>query len=256
MFLIPKITELFMDGVLNDLGWIRYTDKYAIEAGVANADYLEESSVGELKIFEEEGLLKEQRQDKIGALFSSYGFTEGTVNINIGDVPEELRKQYEDIVSSPFQSAIKKASKQLKTSAEKAGVTGNKVIFAVNNGYSSLDAENFERLFVSRCKRDSQSIGHAACVTIDYHQGGFDAFIFCTPSVHKINSDEEWPFEAAFTESVKNHFGRKMEMMLRDQMNPEFLKNRVEPVTSISFEREGIKYEYSSPSVPDSRFEK
>lgn len=254
MFPIPKITESFIDGVLYDLGWVRYTDHYTIESGVPNADYIEKSSVGELKIFEEEGLLKEERQNKISLLFNLFGLAEGVVDLNVEDIPEEFRSKYEDIVSRPFQSAIKKASKQLKSTAEKANLIGDRVIFAVNNGYSSLNADNFERLFVSRCKRDSRTISHAACITIDYYQGNFDSFINCSIGVHKINSNDVWRFEAAFTRLVQEYFNKQMTYMMANQMNPELQRNSIEPVKSIFFEREGVRYEFSSPTVPDYRY--
>ena len=56
MFPIPKITEPFIDGVIQSMGWHRYTGKYPVIEGQENSDYLSQNDVLELKIFEEEGI--------------------------------------------------------------------------------------------------------------------------------------------------------------------------------------------------------
>ena len=243
-----------MDGVLSDLGWIRYTDKFPVIDGQLNADYLSENSIGELKIFEEEGLLKKERQSRIAELMKEYRDENKLVYLNIESLPQEVRPQFENQIARPFQTAIKKASKQIKQTAIVTNKAGARVVFAVNNGFSYLDADNFERIFVSRCKRDSKSIDYAACVTVDYHQGDFEAYVFCTTRVHKINNDQKWEYEDKFIELVGKHFEVSMTHMMRDQMNPELWKKNLPPVQSICFERDGISYLREAPRVPDLRF--
>ena len=43
----------------------------------------------------------------------------------------------------------------MKQSSKVSGNSGAKIIVVVNNGFSYLDADNFERIFISKCKRDS-----------------------------------------------------------------------------------------------------
>jgi hypothetical protein len=243
-----------MDGVLLEMGWLRFTDKYPVVEGELNADYLGTNSVGELKIFEEEGLLKKERQDKVSEILNL--FTKGTdlFDIDIKNIPEEVKSDFENQIARPFQTAIKKASKQMKQSASVADISGDKIIIAVNNGFSYLDADNFERVFISRCKRDSKSIDYAACVTVEYHQGDFDAYIFCTTRVHCINNQKQWEHEDEFVKLVGDKFNDGMTHMMRDQLNPELWKSNLESVSSICFERDGIKYIRKAPDVPDSRF--
>lgn len=102
-----------MDGVLSDLGWIRYTDKFPVIDGQLNADYLGENSVGELKIFEEEGLLKKERQSKVAELMKAYRDENKVVDLDVESLPREVRSQFENLISKPFQTAIKKAAKQM-----------------------------------------------------------------------------------------------------------------------------------------------
>jgi hypothetical protein len=256
MFPIPKITESFIDVVMTEISWHRYAEMYPVVEGQLNADYVGPNSVGELKIFEEEGLEKDERQKAIAELLTPYAANGDIVDLELDTIPSEIRRKFENIVSTPFKSAIKKASKQLRETASVHRATGDRVLVAVNNGYSYLNADSFERLFVSRAKRDSQSIGYAACVTVEYHQGGFDAYIFCTTRVHQINSSVAWKHEEEFVETVDKKFNEAMSVMMVNQMNPELWQNRQNPVKNIHFTKNGVEYIRGAPYIPDSRFEK
>lgn len=256
MFPVPKITESLIDDVMSEISWHRYTEIYPVVEGQLSADYVGPNAVAELKIFEEEGLEKGERQKAIAELFSPYVSSGSIVGIELETIPREMSMKFENLVSSPFKSAIKKASKQLNESASVHGATGEQVIIAVNNGYSYLNADNFERLFVSRAKRDSQSIVYAACITVEYYQGDFDANIFCTTRVHQINTSVAWKYENEFVEAVGNKFDNAMTIMMRDQMNPDLWQNRQNPVKDIQFTKNGVEYVRYASYVPDSRFEK
>ena len=141
-------------------------------------------------------------------------------------------------------------------SAEVSGAGGEKVLIAVNNGISYLKADNFEKVFVLRAKRDTRSIDHAACMTVEHHQGAFDSYIFCTTRVHMINAKIPWPQEAEFVELVSKRFNDAITVMMKDQMNPELWKNPLSPVEKIRFIQDGVEYLRKAPYVPDSRFAK
>lgn len=123
MFPVPRISEPFVDGVMYELGWHRYTDKYPRVDGQLNTDYIGPNSVAELKIFEEEPLLKPEHQAKISSFFQSLGQTGNEIDIDIEKIPGSIRSDFENQISRPFQTDIKKASKQMKTSAEVTGAT-------------------------------------------------------------------------------------------------------------------------------------
>ncbi len=254
MFPIPRITESFIDGVIDEMGWSRYTEKFPVVKGQSNADYLTPDGVAELKIFEEEGLLKKEHQEKLSALYDKLPLQNSEIDIGIENIPEEIRKSFEDQIAKPFQGAIKKASKQIKQSSLVARKDGEKIIIAVNNGFSYLDANNFERIFVARCKRDSSSIGYAVCITVDYHQGGFDGIVLCTTRVHQINAPKAWLSEGQFIKIVGEKFAEAMGVMMIDQMNPSLWENKLEPVKDIRFERDKVSYIRKAPVLPDSRF--
>lgn len=254
-FPVPRITESFIDGVMQELGWCRFLEKYSVEKGQANADYLGPNAVAELKIFEDEALLKKEHQKAIASIFDTHNKLAREIDLELEQIPDSIRKLFEDRIARPFQSAIKKASAQLKTSAEVCGATGEKVIIAVNNGYSYLNAEDFERVFVSRAKRDSKSIDHAVCITVEHHKGAFDTYVLCTTRVHQINSQVKWKYAEEIVQLVGEAFENAMTIMMRDMMDPELWKNSVPPVRSIRFNQNGVEYIREPPKVPDSRFD-
>ena len=155
----------------------------------------------------------------------------------------------------PIQSAVKKASRQIRQTGEDlARKTDIGVLLIVNNGYSYLDADNFERIVVQRCLNDSSRINYAFCVTVDYHQGDFDGYIFCTARGHAIRNNDSWDVETALGDKFHARFNDAMTKMMQDQVNPKLWENQLSPVTDIRFESDGVHYMRNAPEVPDSRF--
>jgi hypothetical protein len=71
----------------------------------------------------------------------------------VQNTPDCIKRQIHAVVSMPIQSAVKKASRQIAHSAEDLGRHSyNGVLLIVNDGYSYLNAENFEHLVVLRCR--------------------------------------------------------------------------------------------------------
>ena len=245
-----------MDGVIEMLGWKRYVDIREPIEGELNADYVSPNEVLELKVFEEEGLDKTERQSKIAALYERFTTDKGVIDLELDQAPIEIRRELEALVSRPLQTAVKKASKQIRQSVKALNMDGAGVLIGVNNGYSYLNADNFENLLVRRCRNDSTSIDHAACITVDYHQGAFDAFVFCAVRCHTIQGGSEWCEFQRFQKTVVDAFNNAMGQMMADQMNPKLWDESLSPVTDIRFERNGIIYVREAPHVPDSRFAK
>ena len=255
MFPIPRITESFVDSVVHDLGWQRYLDVHTPLEGRLNADYLTDGAIIELKILEEEGLEKAERQNKLAKLFTLSHGNASEVDIDFERIPDSIKRDVHKIISMPIQSAVKKASRQIRHTAEDLGrPTDVGVLLVVNNGYSYLNADNFERLVVQRCLNDSHRIDYAFCVTVDYHQGPFDAFVFCTTRCRSIRTTSQWDSETALVQTFQSHFNDAMGQMMRDQMNPELWANQLAPVKDIKFESDGVRYTREAPEVPDSRF--
>ncbi|KAF0190495.1 MAG: hypothetical protein FD165_2663 [Gammaproteobacteria bacterium] len=254
MFPIPRITESFIDGVIENLGWRRYVDIREPLDGEMNVDYVSPHELMELKIFEEEGLQKSERQTKIAALYREVASAGAIVDIELDHVPDDIRREFETLVSRPLQSAVKKAAKQIRSSSATLGMEGGGILIGVNNGYSYLNADNFEKLLVRRCRNDSTHIDHAVCISVDYHQGDFHAFVFCTVRCHAVRGGPEWGESKRFQTTVLDAFDDAMTQMMRDQMNPILWDQGLSPIADIRFERGGVVYVREAPYIPDSRF--
>ena len=254
MFPIPRITESFVDAVAKTLGWNRYSDHHTPAMGRQNADYLSNDAIIELKIIEEERLEKVESQEKLANLFSSVGISSDEVDISFEHIPIEIRSEIEKILSKPIQEAVKSASKQIRHTREDLTRESNVgILFIVNNGYNYLSANNFEQLVVKRCKNDSTQIDYVICVTIEYHQGNFDSFIFLETNCYEIRDAKKWNGGKSVIEALSAKFGDAMGEIMKNQMNPQFWDKSLAPVTEIRFVKDGIEYVREKPFVPDSR---
>ncbi len=244
-----------MDAVAKEIGWDRYLDRFTPAKGRLNADYLTTGCTIELKIIEEEGLEKKERQTKLAKLYSSCYPNDSEIDISFEIAPDAIRREIETIVSGPIQTAVKKASKQIRDTTEDLHRKGDLgILIIVNNGYSYLEAEPFESLVVRRCRNDSSRIHYVFCVTVDYHQGDFDAYVFCVTHCYSIYDNSEWLFEARLRDAIQARFEDGMSAMMRDQTNPDLWSSSQLPISDITFEADGVHYYRSAPEVPDSRF--
>jgi hypothetical protein len=121
-----------MDAVAADVGWHRYLDLHTPSKGRLNADYLASGFVIELKIIEEEGIEKEQRQRKLAKLLSSVYPQNSEIDIALETTPEHIRREVEKIVSGPIQTAVKKASQQIRETSEDLSRTSDTGAFGAD----------------------------------------------------------------------------------------------------------------------------
>ena len=107
----PRVTEAFIDLVVTDAGGQRLDtdDKNRV------ADYRIDEWLFELKDLQEEGLLQPTRQEKLAKLFISYATPGVPLLLDPTVLPEEERRRYFDVLSSPIQTQVKSASKQLRS---------------------------------------------------------------------------------------------------------------------------------------------
>lgn len=252
MFIVPRITESFVDSVMSDIEWQRYDDLYQHQDGELNADYVGFDQVAELKIFEEEPLRKNERQNKIAEIYSSNGSFGDLIDIDFTNVESDIRLKLEKEISKTLKTPIKKASGQLKVTSKHHSISGDRVLIAVSNEFSSLNFDEFIRLMEERCKRDSTTITHLVAITVEYHQGAFDTRIDAEVKVRKIHAEHDWEFEEHFRKSFFNRFEACMTQIL---VAPEMIESQLPEVKAIKFERNGVTFVKAVEEIPDSRFE-
>jgi len=246
----PKITESFMDGVIAGIGGRRLTEGELRLIPASNADYSIHNAIGELKIFEEEPLEKKERQDEIAAYLSNNFSVPSEVDINIKHLSEDAKRGYKEIVGKRIKKAVKKAAKQIKETKTALDRTLDFGIFlAVNNGCSSLPQDEFDNLVLTHARNATSQIDFILCVTVEYHAGEWDSYVFCTTECYSTRGGIAYPHRSAFQKEVGDRFTDAMTEMMRSLMPDPDLSNALGPVTDIRFERDGVTYLREAPDA-------
>lgn len=254
VFPIPRISESFFDTVIEKAEGRRLFDEEKTE-GIDNADYLMNGAVLELKIFEEEGLEKKTRQEKIKKLFELNYDLPSEVYLDIKIIPDEIKPEYKKILGGPIQTAVKKAAKQIKATKQYLGRSLDLgILLAVNNGYASLQHDEFENLVLTHARKDTSQIDFVICTTLEHHQGDFDSYIFLKTNCYPIKEGLKYPQSDEFIKIINDLFNEMMTIMMRNQMDPKLCDSSLPPVKDIYFDGDDVRYVWRAPEVPDSRF--
>jgi hypothetical protein len=248
---VPKITEGFIDKVIELAGGRRLTDAEKNFEQSNNADYLLDGAVVELKIIEEEGLEKKERQNKVAALLKEKFVLPAEVDIDLKTVPDVIRQEYTEILGGPIKTHVKKAAKQIKlTKAHLGRVLDFGILIIVNNGYGSLTYDEFENLVLRYARKETSQIDFIICITASFHAGDFDSYVFCVSHCHPVTAGLQYPKSDEVIKFVDEQFNEAMAEMMRGKA----LADPLSPVKEIVFDREGVRFVRHAPTVSDSRF--
>lgn len=252
-FPVPRITESFVDSVMHQIGAVRYDAVHEVNENELNADYIAPSGIIELKIIEEEGLHKKQRQDAIAKLFRSVNLNREEVDIDLVAVPDLIRNKLELLVSRPIENIIRKASKQIERTIIRLGHKGPGVLIVVNNGYSYLDVESFEKIMLKRCQESTRRIDHVVCISVKYYQD-FGALMICKVNPIVVSAGNQWSKGISFVKAFQSLFGKLQSEMMRGIPGDNVYGDVLQPVSEILFERDGVRYIRKAPVIPEMRF--
>lgn len=245
-----------MDLVIERIGGRRPTEEEKNHEQTKNADYLFDGFVAELKILEEEPLEKKERQSRIATELRKKYDLPSCVDLDIKRMTDGAKADYLKLVGIPIKKAIKKAARQIDATQKHLNRTKDLgVLIAVNNGFSSLPDEEFGKLLKVYCRTETSQIDLILSVTVEYHQGDFDSYVFCSSEGYTVHTDEINPLRELFYEAVGDEFNERMTHMMRNQIElMQDPKSILEPVRDIQFDRDGVTFIRAAPKVPDSRF--
>jgi len=147
-------------------------------------DFIIEGAVIELKILDEDGLLKSERQVKLAKLFRDEGFTAPVVVLDRKNLSEEGKRAYDRIIEGPIKNAVASARQQLKQTRTERPETTLSVLWVLNNGYTALNHEELTALVAHRTRNDTSNIDGVIAGGCYFHSDGFDSFFL-------------WPLENA-----------------------------------------------------------
>ena len=256
-FPVPRITEDFIDKIIECLGGRRPTFEERGYEKEPNADYFLPGAVAELKIFEEEPLEKIERQTRLAKHFADNYSLPEEVHLDFVNLSDEAKADFRRLVSGPIQNAVKKAAAQIKATKARLGLESHYgVLIAVNNGFCSLPHDEFDKLVARFAKKDTSQINFTLTTTVEHHRGPFDTFVFCKSDGVSIHGQCCNPYRDPWASAVGQQFTQRMGDMMADQMgwfkrDDEVLR----PVSDILFERDGVRFIRKAPHVPDTRFQ-
>jgi hypothetical protein len=139
-------------------------------------DFIIEGAVIELKILDEDGLLKSERQVKLAKLFRDEGFTAPVVVLDRKNLSEEGKRAYDRIIEGPIKNAVASARQQLKQTRTERPETTLSVLWVLNNGYTALNHEELTALVAHRTRNDTSNIDGVIAGGCYFHSDGFDSF--------------------------------------------------------------------------------
>lgn len=236
-----RITEEFIDLVVMDIGGERIPtdDENRI------VDYLIGDWLFELKDLQEEGLQQPERQKKLAQLFSKFAESDLPVQIDPSVLDDIGRREYFNILSSPIQPQVKKASKQIRSTRgllNRDDLKGG--IIYLNTGYGSFDPEEFGPLVERYVRKDTTQIDAIYCVALWNQTNGFDSYVF-------YHTYPENPC-LSVVEQLQDAFAKRFEEAMTQLVRGKLSSSTVfsDPLTPLIFRVEGIDYVWQPGRVP------
>ena len=190
-FRLRRIEEQDFDAIVVSAGGQRAVPDECVEK-VPNADFLLNEAVLELKITEEEGLQKVERQSKLAELFAEEQAGRPVVVVDPNLLDEDGRRKYYRILEGPIKTSVKKAAKQLDSTGKKLGGSAVRVLVAINNGYSALSHDEFKQVIVKCAKNDTSHIDYVVVGGMYHFSDTFDTYVICPFECVGITSDGEF----------------------------------------------------------------
>lgn len=192
---IRPISESDIDEIVRTAGGVRAHED-AHRRARKGADYRLNEAVIELKILEEDGLSKPERQAKLAALFQKVTPDCPVIVLDKNKLPESLHRDYNRILEGPIKTAVSKARVQLSQSREELDGTNASILMIINNGYTALRHEELITMAANRIRNDTAEIDGLVVGGCYYYSDGFDSFYLWPLEYVPINVSKPFDFEA------------------------------------------------------------
>jgi hypothetical protein len=243
---IGKLEESDFDGIITRAGGRRFSRDHSRETD-KNADFVIGDAILELKLINEEGLEKEERQRKIAEIFRSSQPNRPVIILRPHLLNAGAQRSYYNAMMGPIKTHIEKANKQLKRSAEDFGGDPSRVLLLVNNGYAALSHEDFKEITVRRACNATHNIDAVVVAGLYYYSDTFDSYFFPEIDLFPIRIDR--PFKSY--DSLSREWRTfAMNFLTRCCILGE--ERRAEerlPVQELSFELDGVRFIKPAPPM-------
>lgn len=215
------------------------------------SDFILESAAIELKMLDEDGFEKAERQEKLARIFKERGTKAPVVVLDPERLSVEGLRQYDRAIEGPIKTAVSSARKQLKQTRSERPDTTLSVLWIVNNGYTALNHDELTALVAHRVRNDTASIDGVIVGGCYFHSDGFDSFFLWPLTYIPIRLKSFSGFEALHT--AWNQFANDfMTGVVTGNIDSDPFKG---PVVDTEFEFDGTTFVKPAPPVgQDSEF--
>lgn len=215
------------------------------------ADYLVGDAVVELKMLDEEALLKPTHQEKLADLFGKRTKDHPVVVIDRDALPQACRRDYDRIIERPIQGEVRKARKQLRQTRSEYPETTSSILLVVNNGYTSLDHDALKEVVAHRVKQDTSQIDGVVVAGCYHLSDGFDTYLLTPCEYIVINPSANFPL----FELLQSRWYQFVEQLMTKVIRGEQSGARaIEPVSDLVFENSGKRFVKPAPLFGPSEF--
>lgn len=244
-FRIQTIDEAVVDDIVVAAGGER-AHPDADRRSMPGADYLLGDTLIELKILEDEGLSKLDRQRKLADLFRKYGDRRPVVIVDRNRLPESGQRELDGILDRPLNGIVKKAKGQLTQSRSEFDHATCSILMVLNNGYTTLNHEALVDLVAHRARHDTREIDGVVVGGCYYYSDGFDSFFLWPLDYIPINANAPFCAYPQLKRAWDAHVTRMMTALMQGQLPLDAGKG---PVLDIQFEVDGTTYVRPAPPM-------
>lgn len=242
---VRPISEPDLDGIVARAGGMRAHPEAHLRQEVG-ADYVLNESVIELKVLEDDGFLKPERQRKLAELFLRCGARRPVVVMDRDRLPAAAQSEYDRILEKPIKKDVQKSSKQLKQSRVEFPETSCSVLFVINNGYTALSHEKLVQMVAHRARLDTGAIDGIVVGGCYYFGDGIDSFFLWPLEYLPINLDRPFRSFSKLESAWYAYANKFMTELVRGDAKVEAGKG---PVVDAKFDVDGITYVKTAPMM-------
>ncbi|MGA1800569.1 hypothetical protein [Rhizobium sp. HT1-10] len=242
---IRPLTEEIVNDIVERAGGRRAHPDHDRRAA-RNADYVVGNAVIELKILDDEGLSKADRQAKLAALFTVLDPERPVHVLDRERLDLAGRRSYDRTMEGPIKGAVKSAKGQLAQSRSEFPETKRSILMIVNNANTALDHDEIVEMAGRRARNDTEQIDGVVVAGAYLHSDGFDTIALWPINYVPISLDMAFPEYEALRKAFHGYAECAMTDAIINGVSADMTKG---PILDTAFEVDGKTFVKPAPPM-------
>ncbi|NZD53141.1 hypothetical protein [Rhizobium leguminosarum] len=211
-----------------------------------NADYILGDAVIELKILDDEGLSKAERQTKLAALFTALDPDKPVRVLDRELLDLAGQRAYDRAMEGPIKGAVKSAKGQLVQSRSEFPETKRSILMLINNANTALDHDEIVQMVGRRARNDTDDVDGVVVAGAYLHSDGFDTFALWPIDYVPISLDQPFPEYEALRDAFHGYAERSMTGAIINGLSADLTKG---PILDTGFKFDGKMFVKPAPPL-------